>query len=205
MLDTKTGLTPALPPIWTSRATLELSIAPLDELAGSANAKVAELAALYRAAALHDAGQRVLIPEGDVDDEGVRIVRDIVHARCGSPAQQVAALDRLRQRLDTPDIEPWLESWLRIAVGRSLVQELDPCKRRAGVLVMLHVPARLWRHAPDLAAQALAESAAAMSSMGDQQAALALADELARVAPSHQLLDSPELRTIRGVRRSETP
>jgi hypothetical protein len=146
---------------------------------------------LYRAAWLFEVGQRVQVPESGSEDAGVKLVREMVLSRVGDAEQRKAARELLMRRAESADVEPWQEAWCRAAVGRSLMSESDGQQRREGVLQALHVPARLARHAPELAALALNE-------LGDSGGAGALKDELARLSPGHALLDWPALRTIRA-------
>lgn len=200
LIDGSTALAIGLPPIFGGAALPDVTGSAWDELAVSPDPKVSELAVLYRAAWLFESQQRALVSavaEAVSSDDGVRLVRDIVLSRIGESEQRQASRERLVKRLQTADIEPWQEAWCRTAIGRSLMGESDPDARRAGVLQALHVPAGLARHAPELAALVLAESAITLAELGDQVGAAALKDELSRVAPSHRLLELPSLRAIR--------
>lgn len=201
--DEMTGLVPSLPPVFAPGAQGEASTGGLDELMGSGDAKVARLAMYYRAAAIAENGAGaeggpVLVPYIDDGDEGVKLVRDVVLARAGDEAQRRAARERLEQRLRTDNPAGWVEAWCRVGIGRSLVKESDGAERKWGVLQMLHVPARLSRQSPELAAVALSESARVLDELGDTRGAWMLADELARSMPGSAALSHTWIRAIRA-------
>lgn len=207
VFDRQTSLAFELPPIFYAGSATDVASSAWDELATSSDPRVGELAALYRAAWRFESdpgGAKAIVAESGASDDGVRLVRDIVLSRVGEPAQRSSARERLGKRLQASDIEPWQEAWCRVALGRSLMHESDPEGRRSGVLQALHVPARLARHAPELAAVALAESASTLSELGDQAGAAALKDELAKVAPRHRLLESPGMRSIKSAQATSS-
>lgn len=204
-IDDLTRIVPSLPPVFARGAQGEATTGGLDELMGSSDGKVARLAMYYRAAALAESGAegesdggRVLVPYVDDDDEGVRLVRDVVLARAGDESQRQAARERLTQRLQADDLTGWMEAWCRVGIGRSLVKEANPVERKRGVLQMLHVPARLSRQSPELAAMALSESASVLDELGDARGAWMLADELARSMPGSAALAHTWVRAIRA-------
>lgn len=196
--DAETGLLPLLPPIWIAGAGVD-SAAGSSEWERFVNAggeagsttRAAVLARLYRASLRSEAGLDTGVPDPALDhptgtdttDKGVQLVREIVASRSGDDEQRLAARAALRSRIESGSAEPWLEAWVRAALGRSLLREKGDDLRREGVLELLHVPARFGRLAPELAAIALAEAAVALRETGDLAGARALRDELLRHYP----------------------
>ncbi|MBL0922178.1 MAG: hypothetical protein IBJ10_08640 [Phycisphaerales bacterium] len=77
------------------------------------------------------------------------------------------------------DLGTWREAWRRAAMGVSLARAERPADRRAGMLELLHIPARFSASQPALAAIALREAARALDIDGDFRAAQSLRDEAA--------------------------
>lgn len=191
--DAETGLLPLLPPIWIAGAGVD-SAAGSSEWERFVNAgadagsttRAALLARLYRASLRSEAGLDTGQPDPELEhsartgstDKGVQLVREIVASRSGDAEQRLAARAALRSRIESGSAEPWLEAWVRAAIGRSLLREQGDDLRREGVLELLHVPARFGRLSPELAAIALAEAAVALRETGDLAGARALRDEL---------------------------
>lgn len=82
----------------------------------------------------------------------------------------------------------WMEAWLRMGLGRSLIRETDSSTRLRGVIELLHLPARFGTDQPNLAGIALADAAVTMLEIGDTDAAVTLKVELIARYPTHPVL-----------------
>jgi hypothetical protein len=160
-------------------------------------ARTVAMAMLYAAAARASLGRsdpndEVLdddITRAAAGDEGVALVRDIVVAQADpDAAERASARVRLAAVIDTHG-GTWREAWARAAIGRSLIREDGDKMRRAGVIEMLHVPARFMRSQPYLAGVCLADASQAMRDAGNDAAADQLRSELARALPGHPAAD----------------
>jgi len=120
-----------------------------------------------------------------------------VLSRAGSDEQRQSARKSLETRLAAKELEPWVECWCRVAIGRSLLREQDSEHKRQGVIQLLHAPARFVRVAPHVAGIALAESAVALHGMGDDTGASALKAELLDRFPRSPAAAWGALRDIR--------
>lgn len=193
LIDDRSALVPALPPMWMAQPAIDAAAASarwsaLSALAASRQGKPAALGAipasyieLYTLAAKIESGQSVPPPPIGPQSFGPRLVRLIVLARCGDARQRESARDglaTLARGTDPDGPAPWVESWCRAAIGRSLIREADPTLRLRGVIELLHVPARFSTATPDLAALALAEAASTLWDLGDRSGAVALKTEL---------------------------
>lgn len=199
VLDLRTGLAPALPPIWVGEPGLEVA-ASQDDWArgvGAGSPIAAELAAWYTIAGRYEAGSSVEWPQTWSDAAGPRLVRLIVQARTGDAAQRETARESILSIMARDGIEAWEEAWCRAALGRSLLRESDREQKIRGVVQLLHVPARLSRSSPYLSGVCMAEAATAMWDLGDPQAAGALKQELAAAYPTHPALTWSRLLDIK--------
>lgn len=197
-IDLRTGLAPALPPIWTPAPALEsiLRSAEWERLARADTGPAAELAALYRAAGAFEAGTAQPLPAPTSAHEGVRLVRDVVAARAGEADARAQARAALAARLGAESVERWVEAWCRVGIGRSLVREADPEAVVTGVLELLHAPARFADDQPYIAGVALATAAVAMADLGDVAAAAALRAEFESAFPAHPARSWPAFGQI---------
>ena len=126
IVDARTGLAPALPPLWVDWPAVPAFAANDLDSADPATPR-GRLAHLYRAAARIEAGwdnDQILAdrqPGASPGDarfaRGVELVELIVLARVGNRDERALARDRLRQRL-TPDAPRWEQAWVRCAIGR---------------------------------------------------------------------------------------
>jgi hypothetical protein len=209
--DEETGLVPRLPPIWTPGPALSALAASTDwsslKAAGGAAGALGEL---YEIAAKFEAGEKVEIGPARPEPVGVRLVYDVVAARCGSADERAAARERLRVRIApagrkaaTPP--PWVEAWCRVALGRSLVREEAETERLLGVVELLHIPARFADEWPELAGLALGEAAVALAAAKDEAGASALKTELTTRFPRHPILEWGPLKRISGPGEAPAP
>jgi hypothetical protein len=194
--DPATSLVAALPPVWLSERSLRALVdAPqwkaYAPVAGSADVDpvVAELASLYRAAAVYELEGKLPAPldapgAGPSSHPGVALVRDIVIARVGDDKQRADARKAMQRRIDE-GAPRWVDVWCRVGIGRSLLMEPGDTERALGVVSLLHVPARFGEEYAALAGTALAQAAAALHAMGDEPGARQLVEELRRVYPTH--------------------
>ncbi|MCC6676862.1 MAG: hypothetical protein IT436_06940 [Phycisphaerales bacterium] len=192
LLDARTGLTPALPPVWIGAAGVQVwaLAAPRFESAGGA---AAELEVLYRQAARFECGLAVTLPGEAPENDGVRLVWEMVQARAGEAEARRAARQALAQRfLQSPGT--WQEAWCRAGLGRSMLRETSVETRRLGIVELLHLPARLADQSPYLTGIALAEAAAEVRREGDDEAAWRLRSELIAKYPDHPALQWEALR-----------
>lgn len=182
VIDQRTGLCPDLPPIWLSGPATDAGArAPEWAQREAASDEPGVLAKLYHASMLAESAA-VVVPEVGVSEGGTRLVYEIVAARAGEAQARLAARAALESRLAT-EMPAWMEAWVRIGLGRSLVLDAEPDAKRRGVLHLLHVPARFSRTSPRLAALALAEASRVMKELRDDAAAANLRAELARRHP----------------------
>ncbi len=179
IFDAQTGLITSLPPVFLRDASLDAAAAndEWNRFLGTEPA-TAELAMLYRAAVRFEAGLDPEIGTVSSASESVRLVADVVLARAGDDAQRKVARGNLQARADRQDVEPWVECWCRVGLGRSLVRESDPELKRAGVVQLLHAPSRFTRFSASAASISLAEAAVALHDLGDELGAVALKAEL---------------------------
>lgn len=199
LLDSQTLLVPSLPPIWLGTpATQALARTDLAKRAGgqeTATRSIA-LANLFQRAARFEAG---LLPTdlpsslGVPPDAGLSLVSDIVEARCADDATRKKARAALTERLQRRAPQ-WMEAWIRVGIGRSLLRETSEDERLLGVAELLHLPARMERVNPYLTGIALAESAVTLSRMGEVKLAAILRDELIDRFPGHPALEWEPIR-----------
>lgn len=181
---------------------------------------MADLGVLYRFAATAEAsvagvGDAAVpgLPFIKSDDRAVALVQAIVTSRFGGPQERENARRVLGTRIadefrsaalvaaaaaahdestdvDVPEEPRWVEAWCRLAIGRSLVRESDPALRRAGVIELLHLPARFGQALPNLCAMAMAEAADEIERAGDADGAAALRLELRALHPGITIYDA---------------
>lgn len=199
--DAATGLIPSLPPIWIdlpavrSFARAETALDPLDAgiAATASSVKAERLGWLFLAAAQQACGlDSPPIPDDSVDT-GVKLVTEVVLAFSKPTDQREAARTALRARLRSKPAA-WIETWARVAIGRSLILEDSADSKRQGVIELLHVPSRLPDEVPYLTGIALAEASVALHLMGDDAGADRLRHELITEYAGHPALDWAPLR-----------
>lgn len=205
--DEQTSLVAALPPVWLSERSLRVFVESPDwamyasgpgVISGDAKTAdpkaqpqvdpvVAELASLYRAAAMFELDGKLSQPipaQSSTGHPGVALVREMVLARVGDERQRADARRALQKRIDEGAAR-WVDVWCRVGIGRSLLAEPGDTERALGVVSLLHVPARFGDEYAALAGVALAQAAAGLHAMGDEQGARAVVEELRRVYPTH--------------------
>lgn len=201
--DPTLGLVPSLAPIWLEGSIVLAASSELDGLAISGNERVADLAMLYRMAMRTEASggtmDAVGLPPLRSTHAGVRLVRDIVVTRVGDADARKNARTALQERINTPEVEPWVEGWCRIALGRSLIREPDEGMKSQGVIHLLHVPARLSNAVPELAPLALAEAAVALDASGDVAGGASVKAEILALYPKHPCLEWAPLRQLKAM------
>lgn len=202
IVDARTGLAPALPPLWVDWPAVQAFAANDLDSADPATSQ-GRLAHLYRAAARIEAGwdnDQILAdrrPGSSTGDarfaRGVELVELIVLARVGDRDERALARGRLRQRL-TPDAPRWEQAWVRCAIGRSLTHETDPDLQRRGVVQLLYLPATLADAHPYLAGLALGEAVVTMDELEDAPAADRLHLQLIERYANHPVMDWQRIR-----------
>lgn len=205
-IDPETGLTPLLPPVWVNTpATQALArgdLFPKNATTGKSifgverpDTKAGILAAWYLRAAQFEAGLAMIEPPASNPDPAIALVANIVMARTGDAEPRRAARQWLRSRLSaSPPV--WQEAWIRVAIGRSLLQDTAAADDEAllGVAELLHLPARLERSNPYLTGVALAEAAVALRRFSDTRGGYALRQHLIDAFPGHPVLDWERIR-----------
>lgn len=193
-IDAASGLLSTLPPIWINVPSVQAWVRSAHEAHGSEERRSAAYEWLYRAAAKFEVdGSPIDVGGLELKLDGPKLVSEIVISRAGEANAREAARRELLKRLEGSP-PAWLEAWVRVALGRSMVKESDPEVRRRGVLHLLHVPARFATDSPYLTGIALAESARAMLELGDRDGADVIRAELLRDYPLHPALDWPGVR-----------
>lgn len=164
-------------PFWAKDGQVSL-LAEIDPPAGVTRGEL--LLGWFRSASRVASSLPPEFPEQSSTDATVLLVRDIVLAQAGPQDLARSARGRLIDRLQTTPANDWISSWLHMAIGRALIAERELGQRQLGVVHLLHVPAEWSAVTPDLARLALADAAATLESMGDQQGSDALLAELRR-------------------------
>jgi hypothetical protein len=191
--DEQTSLVAALPPVWLSERSLRVFVESPDWAMYTPGADgkgvdpvVAELASLYRAAAVFELEGKLSQPIGAPSSShpGVMLTRDMVLSRVGDEKQRSESRRALQKRIDE-GCPRWVDVWCRVGIGRSLLAEAGDTERALGVVSLLHVPARYGDEYAALAGTALAQAAAGLHTMGDEDGARAVVEELRRVYPTH--------------------
>ncbi|QQS08330.1 MAG: hypothetical protein IPK69_10045 [Phycisphaerales bacterium] len=198
--DAELGLVSSLPPIWQKTPAVQAlargetlsEVSHLSEDAGPARRRASRLAGLYLAAARGECGLEVgdlsLLLRIEGNDPGLSLVSSLVAARLGDESTRAKARSELRGMIEARS-GGWVEAWVRVGIGRSLLLEPDEESRLMGIAELLHVPARLERHSAALTALALAEASAALEAMGDSAGAAKLKQELVVRYPNSSSTD----------------
>ena len=208
ILDERTALYPALPPIWGSEAGLASAVTSVawDEFAKwESRGRARQLAELYTAAALYEISGESVMPTLTPIDEGVQLVHDMVASRIGSERERAGARASLKARLEH-DLPDWQRAWVHAAIGLSLLAEDDTHESRLGIVQLLYVPAQYAQTQPYLAGVCLAKASIRLAEMGRSEAAVTLAGELAREYKRHISIEHPIVRElIRQYQNQSTP
>lgn len=220
VLDERTGLVTSLPPVWLSGPSVRGLVAGATPMLGEGAEgpgieKARALGALYLHAARYEGGDRRAAPvieEGLGRDEGVGLVRDIVLARAGDAGQREAGRAGLRARL-AGELAGWEEAWCRVGLGRSLLVEGDEGSVMAGVVELMHLPARFGDEQPYLTGVALAESVVALTRLGMDEEAGTLERLLGQRYAGHPAMEWSDLprhvvvpaRVVPAARGEELP
>ncbi len=190
VVDSATNLVPMLPPVWLSGpGVTALARGNWPQYEG----RVGLISNLYQQSARAEAGLAVILPPRPRSDDGAELVWDVVASCVGDASQRAAARDSLRARSDKGQA-PWMESWCRAAIGRSLLRESDAESQNQGIAELAVLPAALERVCPYLTGIALAEMARASLRLSDAKTALSLRNRLAEKFPGHPALDWEPLR-----------
>lgn len=212
VVDAGTGLAPALSPVWApGSATQAAAGSPEWGHLRARGGVTAELATLYEKAARFEAGldQEIVLATPLAGTAGTALVREIVLARGGSAAERETARQALRSRLQfaagraggskgsAAAMPRWVEAWVRIGLGRSLIREENAAERIRGVVELLHLPARFMSDQPYLAGVALADAVVTLAEIGDAGGAAALRGELQARLPTHPVLQWEKLTRVK--------
>ena len=208
-----------LPPIWLDLPAVRAWVTserPGDEvLAAFEKGRAAvsrlplhqQLHAVYWLAAASETGQTRGVPELRPDNAPDLVAAKVFMAQTSNASVRALAREQLLEMMNTTAETPWVEAWVRVAVGRSLLREADPLEQKRGILQLLRLAARPVQANPRadqyLTAVALAEAAMALARTGDDRAARVLAVELEQrfprsvalgLAPVQALLRADETR-----------
>lgn len=205
IIDARSGLVPALPPIWGDWPAVQ-AFAAKDFGAAEVDSVSAQLAILYRAAARIEAGWDLNEVKSDLElafgdqgtrgDAGVHLVEQVVRSRIGNAQARADARASLMLLLDSSS-NAWEHAWIRCAIGRSLIHEIDEDQQRRGIVQLLYVPAALSDAHPYLAGLGLAESVLALDRLDDREGADQLYAELVEKYADHPVMDWPDIRERR--------
>ncbi|MCC6283853.1 MAG: hypothetical protein IT439_00920 [Phycisphaerales bacterium] len=195
VIDERSSLAPALPPMWLSGAAVE-AFARAPAPPGATNDQAALLLAWYQYAAAMEMGLPVQArPQAPAGDATVQFVSRIVLARAGTPEERLASRRFLGEEMKRAG-DTWREAWCRAAIGRSLIREDDAGARELGVIELLHLPARFGREQPYLAGLCMAEASVTLAGLGRADEARRLGQDLASKYPGHPALAWERLRTM---------
>ena len=182
LIDPETSLVPTLPPVWLEGAVDAGRFAETGAGESMSSAKVIDL---YRAAARRSLGETPDVEVGsDGLDSGEELVAQMIRATSSDENARIGARVRLLALIESSP-GTWKEAWARVAVGRSFLMEPDERSRDAGVLHLLHLPARFERSQPHLAAVALAEVGREMHARGEEAVVELMRNELRAQFPQH--------------------
>ena len=165
LMDHQTGLAPLLPPVVFGPAHARAMLEALDRAGTPEDPMVAWYQAEYRRAAQFELGQAAGQGPPPRDDEGTRLVSMVVRSRAGDEGERQAARQGLAGVI-AANQGNWREAWARAALGRSLLRETGEAERDAGILELIHLPARFASSHPSLAAGCLGAAAGALGEMG---------------------------------------
>lgn len=194
LLDVETHLPPEAPPVFINgpdaRRVAEATTAWL-EAAGDVETPMRRVVVGYQHAALR-AMQSGDAADADLaipDEPGPRFVALIVNAESASAETRATTREALSAYCRGDALGTWREAWARAAIGRSLLMESEREQRLAGVIELLHLPARFADSQTNLTAISLAHAARELNRLGDAQSARHLTEELQLLAPNHQAID----------------
>ncbi len=183
VIDVETGLLPDLPPIWLDLPAVRV-FGDTTPAASPFGEREQALVELYRHAARAQRGDREPMPRLTNPDPAVRLVWDLVAAQSQNDPERIAGRKAIEVRLRKEPIG-WLDAWLRVGLGRSLLLEPETDQHQRGVIELLRVRVTHQRDNPYLAGLALADAAIAMQAMGDDNAPSLLRRELLDQFPGH--------------------
>jgi hypothetical protein len=182
-IDAGTGLVPAAPPAWASRAEATRAREWFRSIAASSR-DVALLAGLYAQIAAADAGDpqapppRGARPVGSPPPPRGALARgvELLEAWASAVSSDAEGRRRGRETLRrmARELSPAMRAWAIYAAGRSLAMEGDAKQRRIGATEMLKAAAAHGALAPILERAALARAAEALDAAGDAGSAALL-------------------------------
>ena len=187
ILDVKTGLVPALPPVLeASRAAQAAEM--IDAWKQGSQTQENIRAELIRDLLLRKAPATAEKPRNE--DEGSKMLRRLGELESSDPLRRERARELLLRDIDSAPA--WREAWVHFFVGRSLVErETDPALRRIGVLELLNVPPLGEAAPPGLSARALRLAAGTIRELGDSHNASIL-DSLAESSQPNDALEKSQ-------------
>lgn len=195
-LDTGSGLVTILPPIWPGEVGLSAVARELSD--GSfetwPTGRVRDLAILYAASALTEAGAPAPPHDPQSTDQGVALVRDIVNASSADERVRSASRRELLTRLGSSP-PAWQAAWCHAGIAQSLGLEDEP-SQRLSVVHWLVVPALFTEDQPFLAGICTARAAEQLLRLGRDEQAQALARELQTDEPEHPSLARPAIQRL---------
>ena len=201
IIDAGTMLAPQLAPIFLPAPSLQIVT---QAIPAKSETRADKLMLLYVAAADFELGRKTPLPARESDDVALALTWDVVAARIGDDATKATAKKNLQARLQAAEPPRWQEAWVRVALGRLMIASTEVEERRLGVVMLLHVPARLADAHPYLAGLALAEVSVMLARDGDVTAARNTLAKLESDFPGHPALAWDGLRAVRNAEVKKT-
>ncbi len=201
LYDEKTSLCPLLSPMWAPSRSVDKLADDLARYDSHGDEVVADLARVYRIAALaHRVNDEAIDwPEFPKREHpGVSLLIDCVRCLSDKPSERRAARHRLERRI-TDAAQDWIEAWSRFGVGLAYLLESGVGQQQRGMVNLLHLPAHYDSRQPYLAGLALAIVSERLGEMGDDVAADSLRNELLKFYPEHPVLHRSEGRPLISV------
>ena len=200
LVDVDSGVVPYLPPAWLSGPALASRALALESWDAGDDETLALLCSLYARSIRQSMGEQVdpvdLEDTAMLESPGPLLLGQMINALHDDDAVRKSARADLQELLETnPD--PWVESWVRFQLGRSLLLEPGMGQQRRGLLSLSHLPSRWGQAQPYLSGVAMAIMADQFDAHDEADAAHRMRTDLRRMHPGH-----PVLR--RGVEGLET-
>lgn len=181
VVDAELALCPQLPPVWLASRSLAKLPSDLQTYDPKDDEVVAALRGLYTLAAQDALGMAVPpSPASMIEHPGAQLLAAVIRANLDlEPSSRAAQRERLLRSLET--LPAWAGSWVRFAVGTSLLREDDVAARQEGLWHLAHVPAVDDDRQPVLSELALERMVVGLRASGDDEGAAALEAELQRL------------------------
>ncbi|MDG2201109.1 MAG: hypothetical protein P8K80_08010 [Phycisphaerales bacterium] len=191
LVDVDAGLVPYLPPAWIRGPALASRIPATESWDAGDDESLALLSSLYGRSIRQSMGEKIdpvdLEDEVILESSGALLLGRMINALHQDDVVRKSARADLEAMLAT-DPDPWVESWIRFQLGRSLLMEPGMGQQRRGLLSLSHVPARWGQAQPYLSGVAMAIMADQFDAHDDVDAARRMRTDLRRMHPAHPVL-----------------